>query len=157
MSGVISTVLICIVGGYLAFWFVLGTGIARLDGWAALVRRFPVRRPPDGKRFTMQSGKIGWADYNGCLRIIVADEGLYLAMWPRFMFGHPPMLLPWPELNVLKVQDKWWGRYLSLAVGNPVVARIRLPLKIVEHFQNRPAEQSDTTASLAASEQADNP
>jgi hypothetical protein len=156
-AAMISLVLAGIVVGYIGFWFALSTVVARLGGWATLAQHYRVKYRPNGKRFSMQSGRFGWLDYNGCLRIIVADEGLYLSLWPRMMFSHPPLLLPWSDLKVLTVQDKWWGHHLSVAVGSPELARIRLPLKIVDYFDAQKTGGAHRTRLPAATEDADKP
>jgi hypothetical protein len=52
-------------------------------------------------------------------------------MWPIFRLAHPPLLIPWSALRVLSVNDRWWRRDVTLAVGIPEIARIRLSLRVV--------------------------
>ena len=115
-----------------AFWCVLSALLAWLDGWRALARHYRAVGLPTGQTFSWQSGRIGWLDYNGCLTIRVCEDGLYLAVWPPVVFSHPPLLLPWSKLHVVSVRDKWWGRDVTLTVGTPPLARIRLPLKVLD-------------------------
>jgi hypothetical protein len=128
---------------FLLVWCSVCAVLARLGGWHSLARHYRALGKPNGKRFGMQSARFGWVDYNGCLSIRVAAEGLYIAMWPMFRLAHPPLLIPWSALRVLGVNDRWWRRDVTLAVGMPEIARIRLPLRVVsaaEGLQSAVAE-----------------
>jgi hypothetical protein len=109
--------------------------IAWLGGWRALGDTYPAAEKPQGKQFRMQKIRCGWVDYNGCVTLIVTQSGLYLAVWLLFRSGHPPLLLPWHALHVLEIHEAWWGSYVYVAVDSPPVARLRLPLKVVEAAQ----------------------
>lgn len=80
----------------------------------------------------MQRGRFGWVDYNGCLTIHVTLEGLHISIWPVLRFGPPSMCIPWSALHVREVVEKWWCHDIVLSVGEPEIARVRLPLKIAE-------------------------
>jgi hypothetical protein len=103
-----------------------------LSGWTALAAKYRNDQWPDGRTFRMQSARFNWADYNGGLTIRVCPEGLGLAIWRIFRFGHPSLFIPWSALHVLTVSDHWYGRYAVLTVDSPPIAKIRLPLKIME-------------------------
>lgn len=117
---------------FAAFWALILTIISRLGGWAALARHYRDNQPAVGRAFHMQSARFGWMDYNGCLTIHVSDGGIRLALFPLFRIAHPTLLLPWSELQVEQVRDKWYGRDVLLAVGSPVLARVRLPLQVID-------------------------
>jgi hypothetical protein len=106
--------------------------LGRAGGWWAVAKAYPSSGAPEGKKFAMQRGSFGWVDYNGCLTIHVSDRGLRIAVWPFLSFAHPPILLPWSAIEVLKVRERWYARDILVRVGNPEIARVRLPLKIVE-------------------------
>jgi hypothetical protein len=106
--------------------------MARLGGWGSLALRYRAGAEPEGTTFRMQSARFGWVDYNGCLKVVVARAGLYLAPFPLFRFGHPPLLIPWSDLHVLEVRQSRWAQDVRVAVGRPEVAQLRLPLRVVE-------------------------
>lgn len=116
-------------------WYVIGVGLARTGGWTALARCYRASGAPDGRTFRMQSVRFGWADYNGGVALTVASEGLYLAVRPILLFAHPPILIPWGELQVLQITDTRWSKYLTVSVGKPPIARLRLPLRIAAAAQ----------------------
>lgn len=101
-------------------------------GWSAVARRYRTAGPPAGTRLRLQSARFGWVDYNGCLTIVVAPDGLYVAALPIFRIGHPPLLIPWSALSVLAVKEgRWFGR-AKLAIDAPPIARIEVPLTVIE-------------------------
>jgi len=42
------------------------------------------------------------AGYGRCLTVGANETGLYLATFPFFMPGHPPLLIPWSEVSYSK-------------------------------------------------------
>src|SRR5262245_49083734 len=124
-----------IAGSFLvvfAFWGGLLALLGKLSGWTALAAKFHCDPWPEGRTFRMQSIKFNWADYNGGVTIRVCPEGLGLAIWRLFRFGHPSLFIPWSALHVVTVSDHWYGRYVVLTVDAPPIAKIRLPLNIMD-------------------------
>jgi hypothetical protein len=39
------------------------------------------------------------AGYGNCLTVGANEDGLYLATFPLFPLGHPPLLIPWDEVS----------------------------------------------------------
>jgi hypothetical protein len=117
---------------FLCVWCAVCLMVAWAGGWSRLARSYRAAGKPAGRSFWMQSARIGWVDYNGCLTIRVSQDGLYLSVWPLLRLAHPPLLLPWSALQVLAVRDRWWSRAVTLAVGTPPQARLRLPLHVVD-------------------------
>jgi len=129
------TPLLAVILFLIGVWYIVGVGLARAGGWSALAQRYQAAGAPDGKKFSMQSVGFGWVDYNGGITIRVSSQGLYLATWSFLLVGHPPLLIPWASLQVLKVRETFWKKDVTLAVDDPPIARIRLPLRIIEAAQ----------------------
>src|SRR5262245_54037039 len=134
---------IWIIPFLLWMWWATSTLLAWSGGWTALARRYRATAKPSGTTFRMQSARFGWVDYNGCLTIRVSAEGVYLELWPILRIGHPALLIPWSALTVLQVRERWWAKDVTLAVETPEIARIRLPLKVVEAAEGLPAAEGD--------------
>ncbi|MER3440072.1 MAG: hypothetical protein C4296_01675 [Gemmataceae bacterium] len=122
------------VSGLAACWFIWCVIMAHLSGWARLAGRYRATYRPQGPFWTIVAGAIGWCGYKG-LELCVASEGLYLEAPFILRPWHPPLLIPWSDLRVEAVTDKWWRRSLHLAVGDPPVARLRLPLKVADAIE----------------------
>jgi len=120
---------------FLAFpflWIGVCYLLSRLAGWSRLAGRFAARTPPDGIRFWIESGKVGWVSYNNCLTIHAGPDGLHLATWLPFRFGHPPLLIPWRELRNVGSRKIWLlGEWLKLEVGSPSIATLELSKKVL--------------------------
>lgn len=116
----------------LAMWCLLLMLLARLGGWTAVARTYRATEPGHGLLYRFQSGSFAWVDYNGVLTLHVSADGVRIAvLWP-FRPGHPPLMIPWQAIHVVEVIERWWGRYCTMDVGAPPLARVRLPLKTVE-------------------------
>ena len=78
----------------------------------------------------MQSGKVGVVNYRSCLTIRVAEDGLFLAVFPLFRAGHPPLFIPWSEFTMLRQKKILFWRFAEVSVGIPVIAKLLLPLGV---------------------------
>ena len=89
----------------LALWLLVSAVISYIGGWTTLAKRFRLRVPFVGERWTGRSGQMRWiAGYGNCLTVGCNPHGLYLAMMPLFRFRHPPLLIPWEEVAVSRRQ-----------------------------------------------------
>jgi len=101
-------------------------------GWRRLADRYRAVQKPDGKRFPVQSARVGWVNYNNCLSIRVTPYGLWIAVWPIFSFGHSPLLIPWPEMHDFRERRVFGWRFVSFSVGFPEIARMMLVKKVLD-------------------------
>jgi hypothetical protein len=117
-------------------WVATSLALSWQSGWRALARRYRAAKQRCGTRFPMQSGRVGAVNYRRCLTVGVSDAGLYLAVLFYLRIGHPPLLIPWSDLTVVAVRDRWYARDITLAAGDPraagghLAARLRLPLRV---------------------------
>jgi hypothetical protein len=88
---------------FLALWLVVSAIISYIGGWTTLAKRFRLKQPFAGTRWTGQSGQMRWiAGYSNILTVGSCPEGLYLATMPLFRFRHPQLLIPWAEIAVMR-------------------------------------------------------
>ena len=75
--------------------------ISRLSGWVLLAGRFRTSEAFYGETWKWQSGRFrGWCGYNNCLTVGASPEALYLSVMLPFRLFHPPLLIPWREIEV---------------------------------------------------------
>ena len=56
--------------------------------------------PFSGRKLRMKSGGMRWGtNYVACLTIGANREGLFLAVFPIFRVGHPPLFIPWNDIS----------------------------------------------------------
>lgn len=112
-------------------WMGVCRFLSQLAGWHRLAQHFEAKSPPVGHRHWIESGKVGWVSYNNCLTIHAGPDGLHLATWLPFRFGHPPLLIPWRELRNVGSHKIWLlGEWLKLEVGSPTIATLELSRKV---------------------------
>ncbi len=119
-------------------FFFLGMGCAislllsTLGGWRRLAESFPARGQPSGRRFILQSAKVGLVHYSGCLTLYSSPEGLYLSVWWPFRLGHPPLFIPWHAVHNATIRRFLWIERVAFDVGSPSVTTVELSKKIFE-------------------------
>ena len=58
-----------------------------------------------------------WSHYGGVVRVTAASDALYLSVVFLFRIGHPPLRIPWNEINFGRT--KFFLRtYVVLTLGN---------------------------------------
>src|SRR5437870_944871 len=103
-SLLVSVLVLLLVGMWWVFVLWL---LSELSGWRKLAAVYRAQHAPNGKRFLMQTGKIGDTWYGRCLTIYTSGEGLYVSLWPVFRFRQPPLFIPWSA-----VRDRREKRFL---------------------------------------------
>jgi hypothetical protein len=100
------TVSFIVVGAVLA-WLAIWLGVVGLIGrvaWRPLADRYPADRWPEGEGVALswQSGSLGLSRYNGVLNAVLTGDGLYLRPVRAFAFQHPPLFIPWTEVEAVE-------------------------------------------------------
>ena len=107
------------------FWCFVSFLLAH-GGWSAMAARFRTAERPQGKVFRMQSGRIGAIDYRSCLTVHVSEAGMFLAVFPLFRLGNPPMFIPWSEFHNVREKKLLFWRFVEAPIGTPPIARLLL-------------------------------
>ena len=82
------------------FWSAIVYLIARLGGWSDLAKQYALQEPYSGTTFQMQSVTIGiLGNYRSVVTIGANDVGLYLNPLVVYRPGHPPLLIPWDDIE----------------------------------------------------------
>ncbi len=111
---------------------VLGINLAtwRLSGFPQLIRHYGWRSSFVGSEWYWQSVAIGWLSYRSCVTVGLNTTGLYMAPWAIFRAGHPPLLIPWSELQVEGSQWWWLMRVYPLRTKACPNVVIRIPQQL---------------------------
>jgi len=115
---------------FVAMWCSVCLLISFISGWYALSRRFRKKSEPYGE--TRSAGPFFytvymrfWGHYSSVIRITDADDGLYLSVLFLFRVGHPPLSIPWKEIEVSQTR-RFWQNYVVLTLGE----HERIPMRI---------------------------
>ena len=93
----------------IVLWIVISTILARVGGWAALAAVYRLQDSFDGRRWHFQSAQMRWAtNYGSCLSVGVSPRGLYLSVPFLFRPTHPPLLVPWADIDVQVRRLTWF-------------------------------------------------
>ncbi len=121
-------------------WFIT-QGIARISGWSRLAEQYRATEPFQGERWRFQSVQMRYlSHYNNCVTFGADSQGLYIAMLFLVRPGHPPLLIPWQELEIRPKQRFGMSGYeLSFprVPGVTIWALRRLGEKIVHAARER--------------------
>ena len=72
------------------------------------------------------------AGYGNCLTVGASPDGFYLAISPLFRFRHPPLLIPWTEVEITR-RKLLFFRYVRFGLGREV----KIPLYLRERLAER--------------------
>jgi hypothetical protein len=104
----LALLLVAFFVAFAGLWCFICLLISTLSGWRLLAGIHRCAAPVEGKRWRFQSAgmhrfRLMPANYGGCLTVIANDEGIGLSvLWP-FRLGHPPLFIPWSEMNLSQV------------------------------------------------------
>lgn len=92
-----------IEGGWVVLplgWALICLAIARLTGWSRLSHAYRLTGKFNGRIWWFRSAGFRWsAGYSGSLNLGASPDGLYLAVFPLFRIGHPPLFVPWQDVS----------------------------------------------------------
>ncbi len=94
---------------YLAgLWIFVSYGISLIGGWHELCGVYPAEQPFQGESWSFQNVAVRFAvGYHNIVKIGANPEGLYLAVFPLFRAGHPPLFIPWRDISVRESKYLW--------------------------------------------------
>jgi hypothetical protein len=117
---------------FLTLWLLVSAIISYIGGWMTLAKQFRLKQPFAGTRWTGQSDQMRWiAGYGNCLTVGGCLEGLYLATMPLFRFRHPPLLIPWAEITLMRRRILFF-RFVRFGLGRELDVPLYLRAKLAE-------------------------
>lgn len=91
---------------------------------------------------TMQSlilvgGNIAWNSYKGIVKVSVKDEGIELRLFPPFSIFHPPLFIPFRDIQI---QPKKWylvGKTFQMSLTSVKDVQLILHSELVEWVDSK--------------------
>ena len=124
-------VIFCLVA---AGWALICAGLSHFAGWRSLARHYRASTPFRGRRFHFSSAQFGgWVGYNGSFATGADHTGLFVAVWPIFRICHPPLLVPWSEIQA-SVEKRWWLTVVNLTFARVPSARVRISFRLAKRL-----------------------
>lgn len=119
-------------------WVIALIGISAMGGWRDLAERYTARKPFQGKLYRFKGAQMRWlTNYGGCLNIGANTEGLYMSLLFPFRIGHPPLFIPWRDIQTGKSSGMVVPR-IELNIGKPP----GIPMKINRYLASELAARS---------------
>jgi hypothetical protein len=87
-------------------WIISLTG-----GWRKLAAHYRHLGDLQGQILRFQSARLNWSNYSNILRIGLSEHGLYLSLMALFRPFHPPLFIPWEEIEAEPFQRALWRGY----------------------------------------------
>jgi len=86
--------------------------LARVSGWTRLAAQYPDDgRMPERRMWLGYAVFRGWVGYNGALIVASDARGLFLRALPVLLsWAHPPVFIPWAEIERIEHGGRWYGR-----------------------------------------------
>lgn len=116
---------------FIGMWVFVLLLVAMLGGWSRLAEYYRTQTRFEGQTWRFRSGRFGWAGYNGCLTLGANHEGLYLAVFPLFRVGHPPLFIPWYDITTTEKKG-FLSAYLEFKFTKAPSVRLQIPRTLGE-------------------------
>ena len=120
-----------------AWWTLICFSCSILTGWFKLSNRFSAEQEPSGPvqtagPFFYSVYMRCWSHYSCIVCLTTAEDALYLSVVFPFRIGHPPLRIPWNEVQVGRTRF-CWRPFVALVLGN----QERIPLRISERMAGK--------------------
>jgi hypothetical protein len=136
-SSLSPSLLILLLALGLAFMGLISSLVGHLSGWHLLSRRFRAEAEPYGE--IDSAGPFFYyvqmryrVNYGSVIRIIAANDAIYLSALFPFRVGHPPLCIPWKEVQLRGIRS-FRRRYVVLTLGE----QERIPMRISERMARK--------------------
>jgi len=121
----------------IAFFCFISYLTSVISGWHRLAQCFRAQSEPYGE--TKSAGPFPytvytryWSHYGSVIKMTAADDGLYLSVFFLLRFGHPPLRIPWTEIEISRTR-RFLQNFIVLTLGR----RERIPMRISERMANK--------------------
>lgn len=120
---------------FAGLWISVSLLLSWIGGWAALARSYPLATEFDGRRWRFRSvvvrhaNPLRYTGYGSCVTLGANVRGLYLAVFPLFRIGHPPLFIPWADVRIAKHAGLFFS-YLDFRFLRAEGVRLRLSWRL---------------------------
>ncbi len=119
----------------LTFWCLASIGLATLGSWNNIAQRYPARGRAYGRRYLLESARIGSTIYPNCVTVHVCREGLFLNVIGPLRLGHPPIFIPAAAMHHYRTPKTWLVRRSVFDIGWPRICTVRLRRSVVQAIE----------------------
>ena len=102
---------------FVTFWSFVCLVLGLVSGWMGLGSRYRTQAPEPGFSVTAGHAGLGLVGYGFTLQLGAAADGLDLRLMPLFRPGHPPLRIPWDQVQAEGAAFSLIGRAVKLRLG----------------------------------------
>ena len=84
---------------FFIMWALVCKLLSFFGGWNSFAQVYQLQNKFNGTKWYMQSGRLGWANYNSVLTVGVSREFLFLGVFILFRIGHPNLAIRFSEVK----------------------------------------------------------
>lgn len=123
---------------FIAVWCMALSLIGMMSGWHALSMRFKHETAPYGEikavgPFFYSIYMRFWSHYSSVIRLTAASDGLYASVLFPFRVGHPPLRIPWNEIQLGRTT--WFFRaHVVLTLGSEEMIPMRISQRMARNL-----------------------
>lgn len=121
---------------FAALWCAICFLVSLLSGWYSLSKRFRKQSEPYGETRIagplFYSVRMRFGNYGNSIRLAAAEDALYASVLFLFRVGHPPLRIPWDQIQFRRKKFLWL-RYIVLTLGD----RERISMRISERMARK--------------------
>jgi hypothetical protein len=114
-------------GFFAAVWCYVLFVLGKLGGWKEFARLYPDSHSDRTLKFTPLSARVGAVGYRNSMLMNLAHDGIHMKPSLFFRLFHPPIFLPWSEIQ-FETEKRFWVESLVLKLSRTQTL-IRIPAK----------------------------
>lgn len=84
---------------FVLFWTAVCYLLGWVGGWQKLAADYHHTASFLGQTYNFRNGRMKWVNYKNVLTLGADTKGLYIAVLFLFRIGHPPLFIPWQDIN----------------------------------------------------------
>jgi hypothetical protein len=116
---------------FVGMWVFVTYLVALIGGWKRLAAHYQSNSDFLGQQWSFSSGRLGVSNYSAALTVGANSSGLYLAVLLPWRPGHPPLFIPWQEINT-STSKSLWGAYVNFTFSRAPDVTLRLRKNLAE-------------------------
>lgn len=145
----ILAVVIGSIAGILAVWAIVLPWVAWFGGWRRLAEEFAAEPGTRGRVVLGSAAMRYGAHYTGVICLDCRTTGLVLSVRTLFRLAHPPLLIPWSQVEAEPTKLLWIFPAMRLDLGRdaqvPLIFYSPEARDLVESFLDSSRQQERTS------------
>ncbi len=120
---------------FVLLWLAISLIVSRVGGWATLAQDYRAGSDFLGARWRFRSISLRLGtNYNGVVTVGADPTSLFLSCIFLFRLGHPPLLIPWPEISV-EHERRMFLKLVTLRTSRHPSLPIRMSARLFERLE----------------------